>query len=511
MSVSPRALVIGSGFGGLAAALRLRALGHAVTVLERADTLGGRARVFCQDGYTFDAGPTVLTAPFLIDDLFALFGKKRSDAVNFLPVAPWYRFRFADGTSLNYGGTLEDTLAEIEAFAPGQSAGYRRLVLSSKALFDKGFTELAHVSFHRLRTFLACIPSLARLRGDRSVYQWVCGFLRDDRLRRAFSIQPLLVGGHPLETSSLYGLIHFLERQWGVTFPEGGMGALVSALVKLGRDEGIEFHPGVTVDKICYAGRRATGITDTTGRFWGADVVVANADPVHVYNHWFPADFPWRRWSPRKRARLKTTMGLFVYYFGTDCVYPEVVHHTIGFGKSYGPLLDGIFHHGKLDDDFSYYLHRPTATDPSLAPPGHDAFYVLVPVPHLGFGHDWQVEGPRLRETVIDRLEAELLPGLRHHLTTERVMTPAHFAEELLSPLGAGFSIQPILTQSAWFRFHNQSEELTNLYLVGAGTHPGAGVPGVISSARVVADLVAAQRPASESPMPSARALQTNG
>jgi phytoene desaturase len=494
-SETPRALVIGSGFGGLAAALRLRAQGLEVTVLERNDDCGGRARVFRHQGYTFDAGPTVLTAPFLFDELYALFDEVRADHIDFLPVSPWYRFLFHDGTALDYGGSLDEMMAKIDTFADNESKGYRQLVASSKALFDKGFTELSDVPFHRLSTFLSCVPDLIRLRADRSVYQWVSLFLKNEKLRQAFSIQPLLVGGHPCETSSLYGLIHFLERQWGVTFPRGGMGALVHSLVQLAQRQGVIFHSGVTVEKLILSGdrRHATGVIDTAGREWHADHIVSNADPQHVYNEWFPTDFSWQRWTPRKRKKLRTTMGLFVYYFGTDRTYEDVCHHTIGFGPRYAELLDEIFHHGKIADDFSYYLHRPTATDPSLAPAGHDAFYVLVPVPHLGFGHQWEKEAPVLKEKVIDRLQQDLLPHLREHLTIERIMTPDHFATELLSPLGAGFSIQPILTQSAWFRFHNQSEELDNLYFVGAGTHPGAGVPGVVSSAKVVAKLISAK------------------
>ncbi len=489
MSAPARAVVAGGGFGGIAAALRLRARGYEVDLVDRLPRLGGRAQVFERDGYIFDAGPTVVTAPFLFEELFALFGKRLTDYVELLPVQPWYRFRFHDGRTFDYGGSVNDTLREIARFEPRDCAGYLSLLEASRRIFQKGFEELADQPFDRLREMLRVTPDLVRLGSYRSVYGFVSKHLRSPELRRAFSIQPLLVGGNPFDTTSIYALIHYLERKWGVVFPRGGTGALVDALDRLCREEGIRVHLERTVDQILVESGRARGVRLEDGERLPAELVVWNGDPAWLYEKLLPGGRR-RRWSPRRLGRMRYSMGLFVLYFGTRSRYPDVAHHTILMGERYRGLLRDIFHRRVLADDFSLYLHRPTATDPALAPAGCDGFYVLSPVPNLQAGIDWRQEGPRYRDRILTALERTLLPDLQEHLALDFWMTPEDFRSRYLSVHGAGFGVQPLLSQSAWFRFHNRSEELDGLYLVGAGTHPGAGLPGVLSSAKVLERVV---------------------
>ena len=481
----PTALVIGAGFGGIAAALRLRAKGYQVRIIDRASRLGGRAQVFERGGYRHDAGPTVITAPFLFDELFELFGRKREDYVDFLPLDPWYRFRFSDGSVFDYGGTLESTLAEIEKINPADVDGYRALVKKSRDIFDVGFTRLADQPFDSMGTMLKQIPHLVRLRADRSVWQLVCKYLKDERLRQAFSMQPLLVGGNPFQTTSIYNLIHFLEREWGIHFAMGGTGALVDALERLMREQDIEVSLNTTVSRILTERDRAVGAVLEDGSSVQADLIVSNADPAHLYNTMLPP----KNQNIPVRLKQKTasfSMGLFVLFFGTQRKYEDVAHHTIWLGQRYQGLLHDIFERKVLADDFSLYLHRPTATDASFAPSGGDSFYVLAPVPNLQGKIEWSVEGPALQQRIVDALDNTLLPGLRETMVEDFYMTPEDFAQDYLSVNGAGFSVSPLLRQSAWFRFHNRAEGLSNLYLVGAGTHPGAGMPGVLCSAKVL-------------------------
>ena len=485
----PSSLVIGSGLGGIASALRLRSLGLDVHVVERQNDLGGRAQIFQVDGYLHDAGPTVITAPFLFDELFELFGERRQDYIEFRELKPWYRFIFPDGDQFDYGGTLEDTLAEIRRIEPKDQQGYQSLITHSKELFDIGFSRLAHQPFHEIKTMAKQIPHLAKLRSDRSVWDMVCKFLSHDKLRQAFSIQPLLVGGSPFDTTSIYGLIHYLERAYGIYFAMGGTGALVEQLKQLMLRQGITIQTGATVSQILTSQTKVSGVRLETGEVITADYTVFNGDPMHLYRELLPQNrIPFA--TKIKRDYSKLSMGLYVLFFGTDRQYPDVAHHTIWMGQRYKDLLDDIFHRQILADDFSLYVHRPTATDPSFAPNGHDSFYVLAPVPHQGARIDWTIEEPKLRARIIDALDKTMLPELKKHLRSPFSMTPEDFAKDYLSYQGAGFSIAPLFTQSAWFRFHNKAEGFENLFLAGAGTHPGAGMPGVISSAKVVEQLV---------------------
>jgi len=480
-----RVVVIGAGFGGMAAALRARAKGHDVTLVDRCPRLGGRAQVFEKEGFRHDAGPTVLTAPFLFDELFALFGKTTADYVRIVPLPLWYRFRFHDGDTFDYGGGIEQTLAEIERIHPPDADGYRALLEQSKKIYDVGFSELADAPFHRFSFMLRQVPHLLRLGAYRTVWQMVSRCIKHDKIRQAFSIQPLLVGGNPFDTTSIYGLIHFLERAHGVHFAMGGTGALVDGLGRLMREQGIEVRLNTTVTSIEVAGDLVRAVLTGDGERIEADHLVSNADPVHLYNALLPRTAS--KFSARLKARYsQQSMGLFVLYFGSARQYPDVAHHTIWMGPRYRELLEDIFHKKVLAKDFSIYLHRPTATDPSFAPEGCDSFYALVPVPNLTAGIDWAVEGPRLRDRVVAALGATILPGLAQNIRADFFMTPEDFATRYLSPAGAGFSIAPHFRQSAWFRFHNRGEGPRNLYLTGAGSHPGAGLPGVLCSAKVV-------------------------
>ncbi len=488
---APRAVVIGAGFGGIAAALRLRAKGYAVTLVDRCPRLGGRAQVFERGGYRHDAGPTVLTAPFLVDELFALFGRRLAERVTLTVPDPWYRFEFADGESFDYGPTTERTEAEIARLSPADVAGYRALCRHSEAIYEKAFAELSDKPFHDPLFMLRQIPDLVRLRSHESVWGMVSRHLADDRLRRAFSIQPLLVGGNPYETTSIYGMISHLERRDGVWFPLGGTGALIDALGALAEEVGVEIRLGETVERVLVEEGRARGVALAGGATIPSEIVVSNADPVHLFREMLPSGAGTRVARLRTRAG-RLSMGLFVLYFGARRQWPEVAHHTVWFGERHRGLLDDIFRKKRLAEDFSLYVHRPTATDPGFAPAGRDSFYVLCPVPNLEAPIDWAAEGPRLRDRIVEALDATMLPGLRDTIEAQFWMTPEDFRDRYLSVAGAGFSLSPFFTQSAWFRYHNRAEGVAGLYLVGAGTHPGAGVPGVLSSAKVLDRLVPA-------------------
>ena len=478
----PHAVVIGSGFGGLAAAIRLGARGYRVTVLERLEQPGGRARVHRRDGFTFDAGPTIVTAPFLFEELWALAGKRLSDDVTLVPMDPFYQIRFADGATFDYSGDPERMRAEVARFAPGDVAGYERFMAHARAVCALGFEQLGDVPFGTVRAMLRIAPDLLRLSGHRSVYSVVSRFIRDERLRTVFSFHPLLIGGNPFKASGIYCLIADLERRWGVHFALGGTGRLVDGMVRLIRGQGGRVRLGADVAEIRVEGGAARGVRLASGEIIPADIVVSNADSALTQARLLPEPL---RWSPRRLRRARSSMGLFVWYFGTRRRYPDVAHHTILLGPRYRDLLGDIFDRKVLAEDASLYLHRPTATDDSLAPPGQDCFYVLAPVPNLAGGQDWASLAEPYRKRIEAMLEDSVLPGLSQELATSFVTTPQDFRDDFLSYRGSGFGLEPVLTQSAWFRPHNRSA-IAGLYLVGAGTHPGAGLPGVLSSAKVL-------------------------
>ena len=485
----PHAVVIGSGFGGLAAAVRLGARGYRVTVLEKLDEPGGRACVHRQDGFTFDAGPTVITAPFLFEELWALCGRRMADDIDLRPVAPYYRIRFDDGEVFDYSGDAAAMRAEVARLAPDDVAGYERFLKASEAIYKVGFEELGDRPFDSWTDMARVLPDLLKLEGYRTVYSLACKHVKDARLRVVLTFQSLLVGGNPFSTTSVYCLIAFLERRWGVHFPMGGTGSLVKGLVGLIEGQGGVVRCKRGVAQITVRNGAASGVQLENGEVIAADVVVSNADSAWTYRHLLAPEHR-RRWTDERIGKARYSMSLFVWYFGTRRQYPDVAHHTIALGPRYRELLTDIFDRKVLAEDFSLYLHRPTATDPSLAPPGCDAFYVLSPVPHLQSGTDWAKHAEPYRLAIQQRLQATLLPGLSDEIVTSRLLTPQDFQDRLSSFRGAAFSLEPVLTQSAWFRPHNRSEELAGLYLVGAGTHPGAGLPGVLSSARVLDTVV---------------------
>lgn len=490
-----RVVVIGSGFGGLAAAIRLQARGYQVKVLEQRDQPGGRACVYRQDGFVFDGGPTVITAPFLFEELFQLGGWRLEDRVRLVPMDPFYRIRFYDGRTFDYSGDAERMVEQVRQLSPADVDGYVRFIAESERIFRTGFEKLADVPFSRARDMLRIVPAMVRLRSYLTVHQLAARHVRHPDLRTVLSFHPLLIGGNPFRTTSIYALILYLERRWGVWFALGGTGALVQALVDLLLALGGELELGAQVEQILVrpGPRRAAvrGVRLRGGREVVADLVVSNAEVGFTYRHLLPESAR-QKYSNAHIEGLRYSMGLFVAYFGTRVQYPEVAHHTILLGPRYRGLLADIFDHKRLADDFSLYLHRPTCTDPALAPPGCDAFYVLSPVPHLGAPQPvpWGTEGPRYRDRILQHLEQTVLPGLSGQLATLHFVTPEHFRDELSSLHGAGFSVEPVLGQSAYFRPHNRSEDIDGLYFVGAGTHPGAGLPGVLSSAKVVDRLV---------------------
>ncbi len=479
------ALVIGGGFGGIAVALRLKAKNYQVTLVDRAPMLGGRGQVFIKNGYKHDAGPTVITAPFLFEELFALFNEKLEDHIKLVPLTPWYRFYFADKTTFDYGGSLNETLAEIAKISPKDVSGYAKLLNHSQKIFNIAFVQLSSASFNSFFKMFSLIPKLIALKSYQTVWGMVCSYLSHEKLRQAFSIQPLLVGGNPFSTTSIYGLIHYLERAYGVFFAMGGTGAIVGALSDLMKRNNITILLNTTVTKVVVEKGIAKKVLLSDGSSQRVDLIVSNADPTYLYTQMIDQN----EVPIAAKLKLKVahySMGLFVVYFGSTKKYNDVAHHTIWLGKTYKELLHNIFDKKILSEDFSLYLHRPTATDSSFAPDGCDSFYVLCPVPNLQGNVNWKNEGEQLKNKIIEALDQTILPDLKKHIVEDFYMTPEDFKENYLSSYGAGFSIAPIFRQSAWFRFHNKSEKIKNLYIVGAGTHPGAGLPGVLCSAKVV-------------------------
>lgn len=491
-----KAIIIGSGFGGLGAAARLAARGFQVEIFEKRDQAGGRGYTYEIDGFVFDGGPTVITAPFMFDDIFEAAGRKREEYVEFTPLDPFYRIFDHTGKPFDYNDDPEFIHSEIEKWSPTDVAGYDAFMQTTKAIFQKGFVELADKPFLHMTDMIKVAPDLIRLQSQKSVYKYASQFIENEFLRRCFSFHPLLIGGNPFDAPSIYAMIHYLEREWGIHYVMGGTGALVRALVQLIEELGGRFHFNAEVDEILVEGRRATGIRLADGTVHSADHVIANSDVARTYMKMIPAkarglrnsDFRWKKLT-------KYSMSLFVIYFGTKKQYRHdgrLAHHNIILSERYRGLLDDIFRKKILPDDFSLYLHMPTLTDPSLAPDGCESFYVLSPVPHLGADIDWESAAKPYRDAIMQFLEENYLPDLQANIVAEHYIDPLHFENVLNSQLGSAFSVEPVLTQSAWFRPHNRSEDFDNLYFVGAGTHPGAGLPGVLSSSKIAEDLIVA-------------------
>lgn len=486
-----RIAIIGSGFGGLGAAVRLAARGHQVEIYERRDKPGGRAYVYEKNGFKFDGGPTVITAPFMFDDIFATAGRNREDYVKFVPVSPFYRIFNASGQRFDYNGDLEFTLGQIDKINPADKEGYLRFLQTTKPIFDKGFVELADKPFLAVNDMLRVAPDLIRLQSYKSVYAYISQFIQDDFLRQIFSFHPLLVGGNPYDTASIYAMIHYLEREWGVHYAIGGTGAIVDAMVRLLEELGGKVHLNQDVASLGIADRKVTGLYTRDGVFHPADIIISNADVANTYMKMIPSASR-RKYKDWRLKSMKYSMSLFVYYFGTKRRYTDtqLAHHNIILGPRYKGLLHDIFNRNVLADDFSLYLHMPTLTDPSTAPEGCEGFYVLAPAPNQKSGIDWTKMARPFRDRIVRFLEENYLPDLEENIIAEHWIDPLHFEGELNSYLGSAFSFQPVLTQSAWFRPHNRSEEFDNLYFVGAGTHPGAGLPGVLSSSIIAENLI---------------------
>lgn len=489
-------IVLGSGFGGISAAVRLQSKGYNVTLIEKRDKLGGRAYVYEQDGFKFDGGPTVITAPWLIEELFTQAGRNHKDYIEILPVDPFYRIYFEDGTSFNYNADLNNILSEIKKFNPDDVDGYLKFISTTEAIFKTGF-ELIDQPFHKPSAMLKILLDLIKLRSDKSVYKYVSQFIKNDKLRQVFSFHSLLIGGNPFQSTNIYTLIHFLEKKWGVWYAKGGTGSIVQALAKLFQELGgkIILDEEIIKFNVSQNGqRKVSSVLSKTGIEYSCDVLVCNSEIAHTYKNYIAPEFR-KKYTDKKIDSMKYSMSLFVIYFGTEKKYDNIPHHSIMLGPRYKELLDEVFNHHKLAEDFSLYLHRPTATDPSMAPDGCDCWYVLSPVPHLKSGTDWKTEWKPYRDKIMNYLEERYLPDLSKHIVSEHHIDPLHFKDTLNSHLGSAFSVEPILTQSAYLRPHNKSEELDNLYFVGAGTHPGAGLPGVISSAKIVEKLICEEMP----------------
>ena len=488
-NINIRSIVIGGGFGGIAIALRLRSLGHQVTLLERLGSLGGRAQVFNKNGFKHDAGPTVITAPFMFDELFELFGEKRSDYVNFKPLDPWYRFHFNNGETFDYAQSIEDTKKDMKKFSINDANNYDKLLKASKSIFEVGFTKLAHKPFSSFFFMVRQIPSLLKLQSYLTVAQLVNKYIKNPNLRAAFSIHPLLVGGNPFSTTSIYALIHFLERNWGVYFSMGGTGKLVEELTKLLKRNGIKIKYNTDIKHAFEHKGKIEKIECTDGKIFYADNFVFNGDPPTFYNEILKSNIRKRKkFLPEKFTSY--SMGMFVLFFGTKKQYPKIAHHSIWLGKRFKSLLKDIFDNKILSKDFSLYIHRPTATDESFAPKGCDSFYVLCPVPNLQGNVNWAIEGDKLKDRIVDALDNTILPDLKNYICDDFFMTPVDFKKNYRSTHGAGFSIAPNFSQSAWFRYHNKDPHIKNLFFAAAGAHPGAGIPGVLSSAKVVESLL---------------------
>ncbi len=487
--MSDKAVVIGSGFGGLASAVRLIRKGYQVTILEAQDQLGGRAAVFKEEGYTFDAGPTVITAPYLLDELFMLLDEDPKDYYELLPIDPFYRIIFNDGSQFDYVGDEERILANIKNLSPQDVDGYRKLAKHAQEIFDVGYTKLADEPFDTVASMLRAVPDMLRLENYKTVYGLVSKYIKDERLRQAFSFEPLLVGGNPTKITSIYLLIHWLERKWGVYFAKGGTNALVKAFEKLLLKKGATIHTNSSVKKIEVENGKVKRVITQNEKIFECDLIVSNADPVRVYRDMIDKKHRSKH-SNFRLNRKQHSMSLFVAYFGAKKTFPELAHHTILMGPRYNGLLNDIFTKKKLADDFSLYLHAPTRTDSSMAPAGHECFYVLSPVPNSEGKVNWKEEEKRYKEKIYKWLDQNHTHGLLDNLTVDFAITPDYFENSLQSEKGAAFGIEPSFRQSAYFRFHNKSEDIDGLYFVGANTHPGAGVPGVLNSAKVLEKVI---------------------
>jgi phytoene desaturase len=484
------AIIIGGGFGGLATAIRLQAAGHAVTLVEAREHLGGRAYQLKEDGFTFDMGPTLITVPHLLDNLWATAGRSLKEDVTLLPLSPLYRIYFHDGRSFDYWGTAAEDEAEIARFEPRDVEGYRAFLADTQRIYERAFADLANQPFLTLGGLLRAVPELVRLGAQRSVYSFVSRYFHNPQLRMVFSFHPLFIGGNPLRASSIYSIVPYLERLGGVHFAPGGMYTLIEAMERLFLSLGGEVRCGMPVEQLLLKERQVMGVRLEDGTVLQADAVIANSDVASTFLNLLPASYRPKA-TTRRIKHYRYSMSCFMLYLGINRRYEQLRHHTIYMPDHYQKLICDIFDGQGIPKDLALYLHVPTRTDPSMAPLGSESLYVLAPVPNLAHGIDWAHEAPAFRDKIIHVLEREAgLVGLEASIVTEYSFTPLDFVSELRSHLGAAFSIEPTLLQSAYFRPHNRSNHLGRLYFVGAGTHPGAGIPGVLLSADITSRLV---------------------
>lgn len=485
-------LVIGSGFASLSTAIRLQNHGHNVTLIEKRDKLGGRAYLFEKDGLKFDAGPTVITAPWLFNEIFESCGKNREDYVEFTPLNPFYKIFFENGKSFTYNGIRDEVISEIRKFNPDDVDGYLKFYETTKKIFKTGF-ELIDTPFNKVSYMFSILPDLIKLRSYQSVYKYVSKYIKNEELRKVFSFHSLLIGGNPFRTTNIYTLIHFLKQKWGVLYAKGGTFSIVKAMEKLFIELGGNIRLNSEMSEILVnseSGKPKTkGIRLKSGEEFSADIVICNSDVTYTYKNNIDSKFR-KKYTDKKIDSFKHSMSLFVIYFGTKKKYENIPHHSIIFDKTYKELLDNVFTNYTLSDDFSLYLHRPSSTDTSVAPEGNDCFYVLSPVPNLLSKTNWKEEGESYKNKIINYREKHYMPELKENIVTEFFVTPEYFLNSLNSHLGSAFSVEPTLKQSAFMRPHNESEDIENLYFCGAGTHPGAGLPGVLSSAKIVEKLI---------------------
>jgi phytoene desaturase len=486
------AVVIGAGFGGLALAIRLQAAGIQTTIVEARDKPGGRGYYWERDGFIFDGGPTVITDPPCLKQLWALTGHDMADDIELMPVMPFYRLNWPDGTSFDYSNDEKSLRAEIEKLDADDVEGYAKFLKYSGGVHDEGYVKLGTKAFLDFATMIKAAPALAKYQAWRSVYSIVSSYVKNEKLREALSFHTLLVGGNPMKTSAIYALIHKLEKDGGVWFAKGGTNRLVAAMVKQFERIGGTIRLNDGVERIETQGDRTTGIVTQSGYRIDCDAVATNGDIMHSYRDLL-AHHPRGTKAAATLRRKKFSPSLFVVHFGIKGTWPGIPHHMILFGPRYKGLLDDIYANGVLPEDFSLYLHHPTVSDPSMAPEGCSTFYALAPVAHLGkLPIDWQEVGPILEKRILDEVGRRLIPDIHDRIVTKFHYTPADFGTDLNAHLGSAFSLEPVLTQSAFFRVHNRDDVIENLYFVGAGTHPGAGIPGVVGSAKATAELMIA-------------------
>ena len=484
------AVVIGSGFGGLALAIRLQAAGIQTTIIEARDKPGGRAYYWDRDGFIFDGGPTVITDPPCLTQLWALTGHDMAQDVELIPVMPFYRLNWADGTNFDYSNDEAKLRSEIAKLNPADVEGYAKFLDYSAGVHDEGYVKLGTKAFLDFASMIKAAPALAKYQAWRSVYSMVSSFVKNEKLREALSFHTLLVGGNPMKTSAIYALIHKLEKDGGVWFAKGGTNRLVAAMVRQFERIGGTLRLGDPVERIETQGERTTGIVTESGYRVECDAVATNGDIMHSYRDLL-GHHPRGKKAAASLTRKKFSPSLFVVHFGIKGSWPGIPHHMILFGPRYKGLLDDIYSHGVLPKDFSLYLHHPTVSDPSMAPEGCSTFYALAPVAHQGkLPIDWEEMGPVFEKRILDEVGRRLIPDIHERIVTKFHYTPADFGTDLNAHMGSAFSLEPVLTQSAWFRVHNRDDVLSNLYFVGAGTHPGAGIPGVVGSAKATAELM---------------------